>query len=318
MRILLPLDGSRTAECALAHGRALGQTFGADSVLLHVVATGQAESGPATHVLDWQLRRRHAEAYLAEVRSNFGAAERRIDTAVVEGRAAEEVMRYAHAHDIDLVVMTDSGEGGTDPGRLGGTAGKVIAGLNASLLLVPQADPKRIDTGQVYRLVLAPVDGSPGSGWAARIAAAIAMSNRSTLMLMRVVQAAQLPGSARHSRELRLLAERVTQAASLEASQSLRQLRTQLPPDLAVETRVVVAPNVCRAIKEMAEARQADLLVMSARGLDHEVDWRYGSVAERLLVHAACPLLVLQHRSGAVAGAPLPGESGRWRMPSVA
>ena len=225
MRILLPLDGSRTAECALAHGHALGQTFGADSVLLHVVATGQTESVPATHVLDWQLRRRHAEAYLAEVRSNSDAVGRRIDTAVVEGRAAEEIMRYAHAHDIDLVVMTDSGEGGTDPGRLGGTAGKVIAGLNASLLLVPQADPKSIDTGQVYGLVLAPVDGSPGSGWAARIAAAIAMSNRSTLMLMRVVQAAHLSGSARHSRELRVLSERVTQAASLSSGQVLNAQR---------------------------------------------------------------------------------------------
>lgn len=318
MRILLPLDGSRTAECALLHGRILGQAFGADIVLLHVVATARAEVGSATHVLHSQLRRRHAEVYLAEVRSKLDAGGRGIDTAVVEGRAANEIMHYAHAHDIDLVVMTDSGEGSTDPGRLGGTAGKVIAGLNASVLLVPQAEPDSIDADRGYRLVLAPVDGSPGSDWAARIAAAIAMSNGATLMLMRVVQAAQLSGSAGHSRELQLLAERVTQAACLEANQGLRQLRTQLPPELDVETRAVVAPSVCRAIEEMAVARHADLLVVSARGFDHEMGWRYGSVTERLLVHATCPVLALQHRSSVVAGAPMPGETGRWRMPSVA
>ncbi len=318
MRILLPLDGSRTAECALVHGRVLGQAFGADSILLHVVAAGRSAPGQATNVLDWQLRRRHAEEYLADVGARFDTGGRGIEAAVVEGRAADEVTRYAHEHDIDLVVMTDSGEGATDPGRLGGTAGKVIAGLNASVLLVPQYEADPGDKDPAYRLVIAPVDGSSGSSWAARIAAAIAMSSGATLMLMRVVQTARLLDSAGHSREVQLLAERVAQAISREANQWLRMLRSQLPPDLDVESRVVVAPDVCRAVKEMAVARQADLLVLSARGFDHEMDWRYGSVTERLLVHATCPILVLQHRSGAVVGAPIPGESGRWRMPSVA
>lgn len=318
MRILLPLDGSRTAECALEHGRVLGRAFGADSILLHVVAAGQSELRPATNVLDWQLRRRHAEEYLADLCARLDTGGRSVRAAVVEGRAAEEIMRYAHAQDIDLVVMTDSGEGATDPGRLGGTAGKVISGLNASLLLAPQAEGDAAAGGRVYRLILAPVDGSSGSSWAARIAASVAMSSGAALLLMRVVQAARLSDSAGHSREVQRLAERVTQAASREAGEWLRMLRTQLPPDLDIESRVVIAPDVCRAIRDMAVARQADLLILSARGFDHELDWRYGSVTERLLAHAACPILVLQHRSGAMVGAPLPGESGRWRMPSVA
>ncbi len=318
MRILLPLDGSRTAECALVHGRVLGQAFGADSILLHVVAAGRSALGQATNVLDWQLRRRHAEEYLADACAGFDAGGRGIEAVVVEGRAADEITRYAHEHDIDLVVMTDSGEGATDPGRLGGTAGKVIAGLNASVLLVPQHETDPGDENPAYRLVIAPVDGSSGSSWAARIAAAIAMSSGATLVLMRVVETARLLDSAGHSREVQLLAERVAQEVSREANQWLRMLRSQLPPDLDVESRVVVAPDVCRAIMEMAVARQADLLVLSARGFDHEMDWRYGSVTERLLVHATCPLLALQHRSGAAVGAPIPGESGRWRMPPVA
>lgn len=319
MRILLPLDGSRAAECALLHGGAMAQAFGADSVLLQVVETARAEAAPAMDVLNWQLRRRHADAYLSEACDRFDTSGRSIETAVVEGRPAREILRYTHAHDIDLVVMTDTGEGATDCGRLGGTAGKVISGLNASILLVPQSGIGAGDPGPGYRLVLAPVDGSSGSSWATRIAAAIAMASGATLMLMRVVQTAHLSGSAGHSREVQLMAERVAQAASREATQWLRMLRSQLPPDLEVETRVVASSNVCNAIKEMAVARQADLLVLSARGFDHDMDWRYGSTTERLLVHATCPILALQHRSSAAVGAaPMPGESGRWRMPSVA
>lgn len=317
MRVLLPLDGSRTAETALVHGSTLGHAFSADSVLLHVVATDRAGQGSATNVLDWQLRRRRAETYLSEVSPKLDIPGRGVTTVVTEGIAADEILRYAHAHDIDLVVLTDSGAGATGPGQLGGTASKIIGGLKSSVLLVPHAAPKRLDTDPAYRLILAPVDGSPGSTWAARIAAAIAMANQTTLLLMRVVQAPQLPGSAGHSRETRRLAERVTQAACIEAGNWLRLLRMQLPPELTVETRVVVAANVCRVIREMAAARQADLLVVSARGFDHEIDWRYGSVTERLLAHAVCPTMALQHSSTA-AGVQLPGESGRWRMPSVA
>lgn len=318
MRILLPLDGSRTAERALVDGRVLSRAFGADVVLLRVVATGRTTDGPAMHVLDWQLRRRQAETYLVEVGASFRRSGHGVAEVVVEGRAAEEILRYTHAHDIDVVVMSDSGEGATERGQLGGTAGKVISGLNASILLVPQVRPATADEDRAYGLVLAPVDGSPGSNWAARIAAAIAMSNDATLLLMRVVQTAHLPGSAGHSREVQLLAERVTQAACREAKQWLQQLRSQLPPDLAVETLAVVEPNICHAIQEMALARQADLLIVSAQGLDHEMDCRYGSVSERLLGHAVCPILALQHRGGMAAGEPLPGETGRWRMPSVA
>ena len=317
MRIFLPLDGSKAAEAALAHGRALSQAFQAETVLLRVVATDRVEPGRVTNVLDWQLRRRHAEAYLSRVCARLNPNGCKVATEVSEGRAAEQVLRYANSHDIDVVVLAAGGEGGCGRGQLGGTASKIIAGLSTSVLLVPSTDRQPSDPEPAYRLVLAPVDGSPGSGWAARIAATIAMASRASLLLVRVVRTPELHGSAGYSRETRRLAERLTQAARLEAGNSLRLLRSQLPPELDVDTRVVVAQSVSRAINEMAEARQADLLVASAHGFDRDMQWRYGPVTERLLTHARRPILVLQHNT-AVASDDLAGESGRWRINSVA
>ena len=319
MQILIPLDGSRVAESALVHGRALVQAFGGGCVLLRVVPTDPVQPGAVTSLLDWQLRRRQAERYLSEVCSHFDTTGHEVVTAVEEGRVDEEILRYAGNHGIDLVILADSGGGASGPGCLGGTAGKIIAGLDASVLLVPQRDPQATAETATYQTVLAPVDGSPGSGWAARVAAGIAMASGANLLLVRVVRAPELPRPAGYSRETRRLAERLTQTARVAAGHWLRLLRSQLPPQLPVETQVIVAPSVDRVIRELSEVRRVDLMVLSAHGFDHEMDCRYGSVTERLLMHATRPILILQHDTAAAAGETGPTEeSGRWRMPSMA
>lgn len=318
MRIVLPLDGSRIAEAALPHGRALARAFHAETVLLRVVATDRAEPDRVTNVLDWQLRCRHAEGYLSRICGCLKLDDCRVTTVVSEGRAAEEIVRYANSRDVDVAVLSAGGEGGLGAVQLGGTASKVLAGLRTSVLLVPPSPRDAAEAEQAYRLILVPADGSPGSGWAARIAAAIAIACGAKLLLARIVPATELPGSAGYSRETRRLAERLTQAARLEAAESLRLLRSQLPPELDVEMRIVVAPSVSRAINDLAEARQADLMVASAHGFDREMQWRYGPVTERLLAHAKRPILVLQYDAAASGRVDLSGESGRWRISSVA
>jgi nucleotide-binding universal stress UspA family protein len=308
MRVLFPLDGSAIAEAALDHAKALGGAFDAEILILQVIPTSAVEPSPITNLVEWQLRRRRAEDYLAGVATRLRSQGLQVATAVEEGRTTEEILRFVACHEIGLVVLTESGEGESGPGRLGGTAGKIIAALDASVMLVPQQLPESPSTGEAYRLVLAPVDGSPGSGWAARVGAAIAMASQATLLLVRVVRSTELPGSSGYSRETRRLAERLTQAARVEAGHWLRLLRSQLPAELSVS----------QIIREIVQTRCPDLLVISAHGFDHELDSRYGPVAERLLLHTACPILVLQHDPAAAAGAGWPEESGRWRMRSLA
>jgi nucleotide-binding universal stress UspA family protein len=318
MRVLFPLDGSAVAEAALGHAKALGDAFDAEMLLLQVIPTHAVERGPITNLVDWQLRRCRAEDYLADVATRLRGQGLRVATAVEEGRTTEEVLRLVARHEVSLVVLTESGAGESGPGRLGGTAGKIIAGLDASVMLVPQPLPEIPSESEAYRLVVAPVDGSPGSAWAARVGAAIAMASKAMLLLVRVVRSTELPGSAGYSRETRHLAERLTQAARVEAGHWLRLLRSQLPAELDVETMVVVASSVSRIVREIVQARCPDLLVISAHGFDHELDWRYGPVAERLLLHSACPILVLQHDPAVAAGAGWLEDSGRWRMRSLA
>ena len=317
MRILIPLDGSAVAEAALAHGEVLGKAFCAELVLLQVVPTDPASAGVVADVLDWQIQRSRAETYLEEARTRLDDAGRAASTIVLEGSVVDEIARVANAGDIDVVVLTATGQGSTAAGQLGGTVGKLIPRLESSLLLVRPADGEPAAPLAAHRPIVVPLDGSPGSSWSARVAATIALTTGATLLLLRVVHAVEAPAWAGHSRKTRQLAEGLGEAMRVEADNWLRVLRTHLPERLEVDTQVVVAPGVCRAIREIVTAKQPGLLVMSAHGLDTDADCRYGEIAEHLLAHAPCPILVLQQPQAAV-GADVTVQSGSWRIPAVA
>jgi nucleotide-binding universal stress UspA family protein len=189
--------------------------------------------------------------------------------------------------------------------------------LESSLLLVRPSDGVPAVPLAAHRPIVVPLDGSPGSSWSARVAASIALTTGARMLLLRVVQAVDAPAWAGYSRKTRQLAEGLGEVMRVEADNWLQVLRTHLPERLEVDMQVVVAPGVCRAIREIVTAKRPGLLVMSAHGLDTDADSRYGEVAERLLAHAACPILVLQQQQ-AVVGADVTAQSGSWRMPAVA
>jgi nucleotide-binding universal stress UspA family protein len=317
MRVLIPLDGSAVAEAALAHGEVLGRAFCAELVLLQVLPTDPASAGIVADVLDWQIQRIRAETYLEEARTRLEDAGRAASTMVLEGSVVDEIARVANAGDIDVVVLTATGQGATAAGQLGGTVGKLLPRLESSLVLVRSADGTPAAPLAASRPIVVPLDGSPGSSWSARVAAAIALTMGAGMLLLRVVQAVDAPAWAGYSRKTRQLAEDLSEMMRVEADNWLRMLRTHLPESLEVDMQVVVAPGVCRAIREIVSAKRPGLLVMSAHGLDTDADCRYGEVAEHLLAHARCPILVLQSPQAEV-GADVTAQSGSWRIPAVA
>ena len=62
-------------------------------------------------------------------------------------------------------------------------------------------------------------------------------------------------------------------------------------------------------IVTMARALPADLIVMTSHGRGGNLDWRYGSVAERVLDAGICPVLVVPVRKRAIAAEEVSVES---------
>ena len=149
-KLLVPIDGSETAQLALDHAAALARLSGARIVLLHVVDA-------LAHSRGFEP----PQAYVDEVRPRFLAAGRDVldraaarlreagvesETVLVEAqnqRVSELIARQALQSQCDLVVIGTHGRRGIDRWLLGSDAEQVARIAPVPVMLVRQSQPLR-------------------------------------------------------------------------------------------------------------------------------------------------------------------------------
>jgi len=138
-KILVPLDGSKLAETALAKALDVAQSAGDPKLVL--VRAAEASAWPGTDPTDVQVRVvREAERYLADVKTHL--AKRGIDkiqTSVWYGPPASAIVEAARAGDVDLIVMTTHGRSGFGRLIMGSVAEAVLRGTTTPILLLRSA-----------------------------------------------------------------------------------------------------------------------------------------------------------------------------------
>jgi universal stress protein A len=141
------------------------------------------------------------------------------------------------------------------------------------------------------RQILAPTDFSEFSKQAIESAFALAQTFGAKLLLLHVVELPAYPveGFVPSTMGTTLIDD-LQRQASLDLAQVLPE-----PPNATVEvSRQVVVGIPYRKIVEVAEAAKADLIVVATHGrtgLSHLV---MGSVAERVVRTAPCPVLTIR------------------------
>src|SRR5689334_21151759 len=108
IRILVPLDGSPLAECALAEAAALGTALARVTI---------------DEFLD--LKRAHAVVYLNRVRQRPQWKGIAPTVAVETGPPAETILDFCRTHQIDKIVMATHGRTGITRWVYGSVADKV-------------------------------------------------------------------------------------------------------------------------------------------------------------------------------------------------
>lgn len=137
--VLVPLDGSRSAECALfplvALANAAGHPGIAEIALLTACDDNDGQSASA------------ASDYLDRVRPSLERAitsAARVQTEVVRGRAAEEIVRRVNgpkARRFDMLAIATHGRGGCGRNPLGDVAEHVLPRAHVPVLVVNPRSP---------------------------------------------------------------------------------------------------------------------------------------------------------------------------------
>ena len=131
-KILVPLDGSEFSECVLNHVRAIATECHVPQVVLLGVAEPISYQvyymvGIEDRVRDMQKEtEKYVESYLSKAADSLKKDGVAVQTVVVSGRPAEEILDYANKNQVDLIIMSTHGRSGVSRWVLGSVTDKVV------------------------------------------------------------------------------------------------------------------------------------------------------------------------------------------------
>lgn len=136
--ILVPTDGSDARQVAVDQGVAIARQFETTVHFLYVVDVGTEMSasavGDIADDLTTTLEDMAADA-LNTAESQAEEAGVQYERTILEGVPHEAILDYSTDHDIDLIVMGETGQSGLKEHLLGNTTDRVAQSAEPSVLI---------------------------------------------------------------------------------------------------------------------------------------------------------------------------------------
>jgi len=149
-KILVPVDFSAHSQEAVRAAADLSQRYDASVTIVHVfepvaypLPEGYALYTPQQLA---NLANEFEKLLVTAKRDAEAAGARRVDTRGLQGIAASEIVDFAQAHDIDMIVMGTRGRTGVRHVLLGSVAERVLRKASCPVLAVkaPETETARL------------------------------------------------------------------------------------------------------------------------------------------------------------------------------
>jgi nucleotide-binding universal stress UspA family protein len=290
-KIMVPLDGSSVAEIVLPYAEEIASKFGAEIKLVSVSELTVAESD--------HLYRSYLERTQEQVQSqleDWGAKEEaKVQSEVLSGKPAGEILQYADENDVSLIIMASHGRSSPGPWLLGNIVAKVLRATSRPMLLIRiQADEASIQQRSSIKKILLPLDGSSVAEQAIPHAEALAQVLGADLVLFQAfepVRPVAIEGGVAMSPAMIKEEEEAKRGAALAYLDSVgNAFREQ-----GLSTSSVVAlGSPADKIIDYADASDIDLIAMSTHGRSGIGRWVFGSVTDKVLHAGDKPVLAVR------------------------
>ncbi len=291
-RILYPTDLSEGAQRAFAYAASLAHWHGAELHMLNVAGRHQSNFEELRD--GFPIDADTLNAWLKDTGiSQFTANDLDIVQVQEEGAVpGKNILSYADENTIDLTVMGTHGRRGVDRMLLGSVAEEVVRQASCPVCTVRNA----LETApsEAVRRVMVPIDFSEASVRALKHGRELALTYGAEIVALHAIEEVVLPmayGMAPKQVDAEAVRPNVEEALAdllaehVGVEHARAEIRVGYPPQ-----------EILDAITD----ESIDWVVMGTHGRQGLNRLLMGSVAERIVRHAPCPVLTLQENSRSI------------------
>jgi uncharacterized protein len=284
-KILLSTDGSEYSEGAIREAIRLAKKCSSKLTVLSVIDTNPEFDALAPQLMEKKEKEARQNLDAVQVRARQEGVD--CDTIVHEG---EEPYKYIVDEAIKskstMIVMGRRGRTGLKRLMMGSVTARVIGHAPCNVLVVPKAAQLE------FKNIVVATDGSKYSAAAASEALGLAKWNGSALTVISVVPSELMTPSdidfTITQREL------IAEKEMHEAEKNAKVVKEAALKEGVTVKAFVLSGRPADAIIETAQEKNADLIVLGSHGRTGVERLLMGSVAERVIVLASCPVLVVK------------------------
>jgi nucleotide-binding universal stress UspA family protein len=295
-RMLIPLDGSKTAENVLPYARRLAAVAHGAVELLGVVEmaeiAGDIPPNQATYA-EALIREavRNSTEYLENLAKTFRNG--KVRCTVEQGRPEDVITAAAAAESDTLIAMATHGRSGVSRWLLGSVTEKVLRGTVNPLLVVRAPGDSKAGGEAALTSVIVPLDGSEIAETILSPVAGLARALEMQVILLRVygVPLATYGGDDYYVPDYLELKDQIKDEANSYLNSRATWLRQQ---GVAEVSTVIIEGSAADAIISMARKTPDNLVAMSPYGRSGLQRWILGSVTEKVVRHCEDPVLIVR------------------------
>jgi nucleotide-binding universal stress UspA family protein len=296
--ILVPLDGSELSEHSLKYAEELAGTFNSDVQLVYVC---EPEESEYRHMHELYIQK-IAEKVRRNIKSNITEETNstvKVNTEVLDGDPAEEIIEFADKSDISIIIMVSHGRSGLVPWSIGSTANRVIHRTTKPVLMVrANTDDTELKKGELFSKILVPLDGSEDGEAALFYIKELTSKIKAEVTLLQIVT----PGKHVHTLgglDYINFPEPEMEHFLADARQYLENASKHLIDTKAIFNYKVITGDAAQSIIKYADETNTRLVAISTHGRSGIKRWISGSVTYKVLQAGNTPILVVRTPSEA-------------------
>jgi len=292
-KILVPLDGSELAEVDLPYAEELAGRLGSEGTLLYVSESAEDRYHRMPIYMQEMAKatKRNAERYLEKPEGKAI----KVESTVLVGHPADEIVAYADKEDIGLIVMATHGRSGIKRLALGSVAEKIVrtARQPVALIRAKGARPDVREKGMLKK-ALVPLDGSKESEASIPYIEELASKLKAEVVLFQVLEPTRYVYAGGAGAAKTPYTEKEMAPLKASAGDYLKKVAGGLEGKGITTRYEVRVGTAAEEIIKLADELYVDMVAMSTHGRSGISRWAFGSVADKVLHAGNTPLLLVR------------------------